>query len=62
MSNYDQQLNELRDGTRSSLTIEKENFLSFREVLVQTEDFKHFRGVAKQGGILIYTYEKEARS
>ncbi|WP_075617373.1 hypothetical protein [Paenisporosarcina indica] len=62
MSNYDQQLNELRVGTRTSLTIEKEDFLSFREVLVQMEDFKHFRGVAKQGGILIYTYEKEARS
>jgi len=62
MSNYNQQLNELREGTRSSLTVEKQDFLSFREVLVQMEDFKHFKGVAKQGGILVYTYEQEARS
>jgi len=62
MSNYNQQLNELREGTRSSLTVEKQDFLSFREVLVQMEDFKHFKGVAKQGGILVYTYEQVARS
>lgn len=62
MSNYEQQLNELREGTLSSLTIEKEEFLAFRQVLVQMEDFKHFRGIAKQGGTVHYSYETEARS
>lgn len=62
MNNYEQQLEDLRSGKVLSISIEKEDFLAFREVLVQQEDFKHIRGVAKQGGIVIYTYEKEARS
>jgi hypothetical protein len=62
MNTYQQQLEDLKDGTVTSITIEKENFLEFREVLILREDFKHFRGIAKQGGIVIYTYEKSARS
>ena len=62
MTNYDQQLNELKEGIRSSFSIEKEEFLAFREVLIQREEFKHFRGIAKQGGKVIYTYVTEARS
>jgi len=62
MNTYIQQLDELRDGVISSITIEKEKFFEFREVLVQREDFKHFRGIAKQGGFVIYTYETLSRS
>jgi hypothetical protein len=62
MNTYEQQLEDLKEGTVTSITIEKENFLEFREVLILREDFKHFRGIAKQGGIVIYTYEKSARS
>lgn len=62
MNTYEQQLVELKEGEITSITIEKENFLEFREVLILREDFKHFRGIAKQGGIVIYTYEKIARS
>jgi hypothetical protein len=62
MTTYEQQLEDLKEGTVTSITIEKENFLEFREVLILREDFKHFRGIAKQGGIVIYTYEKSARS
>lgn len=62
MNTYKQQLEDLKEGNISSITIEKEKFLEFREVLILREDFKHFRGIAKQGGIVIYTYEKSARS
>jgi hypothetical protein len=62
MNTYEQQLEDLKEGNVTSITIEKENFLEFREVLILREDFKHFRGIAKQGGIVIYTYEKSARS
>lgn len=62
MNTYEQQLEDLKEGKVTSITIEKENFLEFREVLIIREDFKHFRGIAKQGGIVIYTYEKSARS
>ncbi|MCZ8536501.1 MULTISPECIES: hypothetical protein [Paenisporosarcina] len=62
MNTYEQQLEELRTGKLTSITIEKDDFLAFREVLVKREDFKHIRGTAKQGGIVIYTYDLEARS
>ena len=62
MNTYDQQLEQLKKGSISSITVEKENFLEFRKELIQREDFKHFRGIAKQGGIVIYSYEKDARS
>lgn len=62
MNTYKQQLEDLKEGNITSITIEKEKFLEFREVLILREDFKHFRGIAKQGGIVIYTYEKSARS
>ena len=62
MNTYELQLEGLKEGNISSITVKKENFLEFREVLIKREDFKHFRGIAKQGGIVIYTYEKDARS
>jgi len=62
MNTYEQQLEELRTGKLTFITIEKDDFLAFREVLVKREDFKHIRGTAKQGGIVIYTYDLEARS
>lgn len=62
MNTYIQQLDELREGIVSSISIGKEEFFEFREVLIQREDFKHFRGTAKQGGFVIYTYEANSRS
>jgi hypothetical protein len=55
-------LNELRDGIISELRIKKEDFLAFRMVLIKREDFKHFRGIAQQGGDIIYQYLQEPRS
>jgi hypothetical protein len=55
-------LNQLRNGEIRELRIKKEDFLTFRAVLVQQEDFKHFRGVAQRGGDVIYHYMKQPRS
>jgi len=55
-------LDELKNGTRKDFTVDKNEFYAFREVLVKREDFKHFRGVAKQGGQVIYQYMEVARS
>jgi hypothetical protein len=62
MNTYEQQLEGLKEGNIPSITIEKEHFLEFRKILIQRKDFKHFRGIAKQGGVVIYTYENDARS
>ncbi|MCM3160179.1 hypothetical protein [Metabacillus litoralis] len=55
-------LDQLRDGELNEYHVTKEQFLIFREVLVNREDFKHFRGIAKQGGSVIYRYLNEPRS
>ena len=62
MNDYENILEQLKNGELKSFEVEKENFLAFREKLVEREDFKHFRGEAKQGGGVIFTYLKEARS
>ena len=62
MNSYNDMLDELKNGTRKDITVDKKEFYSFREVLVKREDFKHFRGVAKQGGQVIYQYMEVARS
>ncbi|MBM6617583.1 abortive phage infection protein [Bacillus suaedaesalsae] len=55
-------LDKLRNKEIEEYFVEKESFLSFREVLVNQEDFKHFRGIAGHGGVVVYTYVDEARS
>ncbi|WP_335870181.1 hypothetical protein [Bacillus sp. 2205SS5-2] len=55
-------LNSLRQREVSEILIQKENFLTFRQTLVEQEDFKYFRGNALQGGNVIYTYLNEERS
>ena len=62
MNSYEEKLNMLQSGEVNTLRISKDDFLSFREVLVKREDFKHFSGKATQGGEIIYTYLLEARS
>ncbi|AIY06023.1 hypothetical protein Plano_2058 [Planococcus sp. PAMC 21323] len=59
MTDYNQQLEELKNGTIESITIPKEDFLDFRTVLIAREDFKHFRGTAYHHGKTIYTYTVE---
>ncbi len=55
-------LESLRNGTEKQVTIEKDDFLTFRSILVNQDDFKHFRGIAKHGGDVIFEYLTEARS
>ncbi|MCI2253279.1 hypothetical protein L2D08_02735 [Domibacillus sp. PGB-M46] len=52
----------LRNGTVARVHIERNEFLSFRQVLIQQADFKHFRGIAKHGGHTEYEYMKAPRS
>lgn len=59
MTDYNQQLENLKNGELESITIAKEEFLDFRTVLIAREDFKHFRGTAYHHGITIYTYTEE---
>lgn len=59
MANYELLLEQLKQGEISSITVPKEDFLEMRKVLVEREDFKHFRGAAYHHGITIYTYTEE---
>lgn len=62
MSQYGQMLEELKDGIQTSIIISNHDFLTFREAIILREDFKHFKGIAMQGGSVEYTYEKTSRS
>lgn len=59
MTNYEEMLEQLKNGELESIKIEKEDFLEFRKALIKRPDFKHFRGVAYHHGITIYTYTEE---
>lgn len=62
MHDYNRLLEALKNGEETSVTVSKQEFPRFREMLIAREDFKHFRGEAKHNGQVIYTYLKEARS
>ena len=55
-------LEKLKTGELKEYLIGKNDFISFREVLVKREDFRHFRGIAKRDGEVVYQYLEEARS
>ena len=55
-------INQLANGEISEISVKKNDFLTFRQIIVNREDFKHFRGIAHHGGGVIYTYLEEARS
>ncbi|GEL04315.1 hypothetical protein M2M59_04175 [Rummeliibacillus sp. G93] len=62
MNNYIQKLDDLKNGNIQELKVDKHEFYQLREELIKREDFKHFQGIAKQGGDIIYVYLKEPRS
>ena len=62
MNEYEKILEQLKAGELSFYKVTKEEFLKFREALVNHEQFKNFRGEAQQGGDIIYTYLVEQRS
>ena len=53
---------QLKNKEIARLDVSKEDFLSFRAVLVKRVDFKHFRGIAHLGGSVTYEYLDEPRS
>ncbi|PFH81692.1 MULTISPECIES: hypothetical protein [unclassified Bacillus (in: firmicutes)] len=55
-------IDQLVKGEISEISVTKDDFLAFRQIIVHREDFKHFRGIAQHGGHVIYTYLEEARS
>ncbi|PPA72235.1 hypothetical protein [Jeotgalibacillus proteolyticus] len=55
-------LSKLRSGDITRLEVAKEDFLAFREQLVNAEDFKHFRGIAQRNGGVTYEYLEKPRS
>lgn len=55
-------LDKLKNGELTEYYVSKEDFLSVRNVLVKRADFKNFRGVAKRGGDVLYTYLETPRS
>lgn len=59
MTDYNEQLEALKNGEIESIAIEKEDFLEFRKVLIVREDFKHFKGTAYHHGTTIYIYTEE---
>lgn len=59
VNNYEELLDQLKAGEIDSLTVEKEQFMAFRHVLIQRPDFKHFSGTAYHGGRTIYVYMDE---
>ena len=62
MTDYKKILDELRLGEIQSVIIKKEEFLQFREYLIKDEQFKNFRGEAKQGGDIVYTFSQNSRT
>ncbi len=57
-----EQLQLLRDREIEEIHIEKDDFLTFRAILVKQKDFKQFRGIAKHGGNIDYRYLDSPRS
>ncbi|MDN7241427.1 hypothetical protein QWY14_06460 [Planococcus sp. N028] len=59
MTDYNKMLDQLKAGEIASITIQKEDFLDFRSILIGRPDFKHFRGAAFHHGTTIYTYTED---
>ncbi|MDQ0208885.1 hypothetical protein [Alkalicoccobacillus murimartini] len=50
-------LEQLKNGDISEYRVEKADFLAFQPALFNIKEFKNFRGAAKHGGAIVYTYE-----
>ncbi|KAB2335217.1 hypothetical protein [Bacillus mesophilum] len=55
-------LDKLKNGELSEYYVKKEDFLPIRSIIVNREDFKHFRGIAQRSGDVLYHYLPEPRS
>ncbi len=55
-------LDQLKNDEIKEYVATKDVFYTFREVVVNREDFKHIIGNAQRGGQVIYTYSETPRS
>lgn len=62
MENFEALIEQLRNGEINHISITKEQFEQFRQIIIKLPDFKHFRGEAKQGGGVVFTYLETPRS
>lgn len=62
LENFNNLIEQLRNNQIESITVPKVQFEQFRQLIINLPDFKHFRGEAKQGGDVVFTYLKEPRS
>lgn len=58
MRDYKQELEELRQGNCVELVVNREEFLTFREVWLKEEDRNAFVGEASLNGQIMYRYKK----
>ncbi|WP_313628601.1 hypothetical protein [Enterococcus italicus] len=58
MRDYKQELEELRQGNCTELVVNREEFLTFREVWLKEEDRNAFVGEASLNGQITYRYKK----
>ncbi len=54
--------NKLASREMTEYHVKKADFIQFRNILVEREDFKHFRGIAGRGGDVVYRYMEVPRS
>lgn len=57
-----EQLEKLKNKELHEFYVKQDEFLAVRKIVVDREDFKHFRGVALRGGDVVYQYLDEPRS
>ena len=62
MENIPEIINKLVNGEIKKIEVSKNDFYEFRELIVEREDFKRFRGIAQQGGKVVYEYLEKERS
>ncbi|EOT47669.1 MULTISPECIES: hypothetical protein [Enterococcus] len=56
MRDFEQELEELSAGTRTTLEVKRDEFLVFREIWVKREDREAIVGEAHQNGSVTYRY------
>lgn len=62
MTDLKEMIEKLKNGEIKQIEVDKSSFYELRELIVEREDFKRFRGIAKQKGIVVYEYLEEERS
>lgn len=62
MKDFNELIDKLIAGDIKQIEVDKSDFFQLREIIVERQDFKRFRGIAKQGGKVVYKYLEKERS